>query len=124
MARLSAPPLALLVLALLAFRLASLAFVTQPGYTDSYYYANVAGSLARGEGLSADFLWNPLEAGAPGELPVPSHRFWVPLASVIGAAGLWAFGPLLGDFRGTQLPFVALGALTVSYTHLTLPTKA
>ena len=46
-----------LSLALLAFRLASAAFVVvQPGFTDAFYYIDVARRLAHGEGLTADFI--------------------------------------------------------------------
>ena len=101
----------LLSLALLAVRALSLVVVAQPGYTDAYYYAAVAERLARGEGLSADFVWNFLEAPGFAALPVPSHRFWMPLASALGAAGIAALGPLLGTFRAAQLPIVLVAAL-------------
>jgi hypothetical protein len=80
--------------------------VAQPGYTDAYYFSNVAIRLAHGEGLSADFVWSPLEAGAL-TLPVLSHLFWVPLVTVLGALGVALFGPLVGDFRGAQIVVVA-----------------
>lgn len=92
--------LAALVGALLLFRIASAAFVVfQPGYTDAYYYANVAKRLAAGQGLTADFIWNFIEATGP--LPVPSHRFWMPLATVLQAAGIKGL-PFLDAFRGAQ----------------------
>jgi hypothetical protein len=92
--------LAVLVGALLLFRLASAAFVVfQPGYTDAYYYADVAKRLAAGQGLTADFIWNFLEASGP--LPVPSHRFWMPLATVLQAIGIKAL-PFLDAFRAAQ----------------------
>lgn len=102
--------LAGLCAALLLVRLGSLGVVSQPGYTDAYYYVLVAERLAHGQGLSADFLWSPLEAGAGG-LPVASHRFWMPLATVIQAAGIVVLEPLLGTFRAAQAPIVALAAL-------------
>ena len=101
----------LLSLALLAVRALSLAVVAQPGYTDAYYYASVAERLARGEGLSADFVWSFLEAPGLAALPVPSHRFWMPLASALGAAGIATLGSLLGTFRAAQLPIVLVAAL-------------
>lgn len=100
-----------LTLALVAIRLASLAVVAQPGYTDAYYYALTAERLAHGQGLTADFVWNFLEAPGFKELPVPSHRFWMPLATVVQAAGIALLEPLLGTFRAAQAPIVALAAL-------------
>ena len=77
-------PLIWLSLALLAFRLLSAAFVViQPGFTDAYYYVDVARRLAHGQGLTADFVWNFIEAPGLQQLPVPSHRFWMPLASIV-----------------------------------------
>lgn len=91
----------MIVGALLLFRLGSALVVSQPGYTDAYYYADVARRLAAGQGLTADFIWNFLEAAPGGAVPVPSHRFWMPLATVlqsIGVAGL----PFLDDFHAAQ----------------------
>ncbi len=99
--------LAALCLALLAARVASAAVVAQPGYTDAYYYADVAQRLARGLGLTADFVWDPLELGA---LPVVSHRFWMPMATVLQAVGIAPFGGVLGDFRAGQLVIVLVAA--------------
>ena len=90
----------MLVGALLLFRLASAAFVVfQPGYTDAYYYADVAKRLAAGQGLTADFIWNLIEATGP--LPVPSHRFWMPLATVLQAIGIKGL-PFLDVFHAAQ----------------------
>ncbi|MDP9320107.1 MAG: hypothetical protein M3P16_03300 [Chloroflexota bacterium] len=92
--------LAVLVGALLLFRIASAAFVVfQPGYTDAYYYADVAKRLAAGQGLTADFIWNFIEATGP--LPVPSHRFWMPLATVLQAIGIKGL-PFLDPFHAAQ----------------------
>ena len=71
-----------LSLALVAFRVLSAAFVVvQPGFTDASYYVDVARRLAHGQGLTADFVWNFLEAPHLDPLPVPSHRFWMPLGT-------------------------------------------
>jgi len=88
--------------ALLLFRVASALFVVfQPGYTDAYYYADVAKRLAAGQGLSADFIWNFLEYPGSGDLPVASHRFWLPLATVLQAVGISAL-PFLDAFHAAQ----------------------
>jgi hypothetical protein len=98
-----------LVGALLLFRLSSAAFVVfQPGYTDAYYYADVAKRLAAGQGLTADFIWSFLEAGGP--LPVPSHRFWMPLATVVQAIGIKAL-PFLDAFHAAQAVEILIACL-------------
>jgi hypothetical protein len=107
--------LALLTLALAAVRIASAFVVSQPGYTDAYYYADVASRFARGLGLTADFVWSPIELGA---LPVVSHRFWMPLATVLQGGGIAALGPLLGDFRGAQAAILVVAALVPPATYI------
>lgn len=101
--------LTLIVAALLLFRLASAFVVAQPGYTDAYYYAGVARRLAAGQGLSADFLWNFLEAAPGGAVPVASHRFWMPLATVLQSAGILVF-PFLDLFRAAQGAVILVAA--------------
>ena len=97
--------------ALLLFRIASAVFVVfQPGYTDAYYYADVAKRLAAGQGLTADFVWNFLEA-SPGscvgcgagfaDVVVPSHQFWMPLATALQAIGIKLL-PLFDAFHAAQ----------------------
>ena len=104
----------MLVGALLLFRVASAAFVVfQPGYTDAYYYADVAKRLAAGEGLSADFIWNFLEYPGSGDLPVASHRFWLPLATAVQALGMRAL-PFLDAFHAAQaVEILIAGAIPV-----------
>ncbi|MDP9265767.1 MAG: hypothetical protein M3O91_06595, partial [Chloroflexota bacterium] len=98
-------------LAALAVRLASAALVVvQPGYTDAYYYTDTAARLARGEGLTVDFVWNFLEAPHLEALPVASHRFWMPLPTLVQAAGIVAAGGWLGPFRAAQLAVVIVAA--------------
>jgi hypothetical protein len=92
--------------------------VAQPGYTDAYYFASVAGRLARGEGLSADFVWNFVEAPRFASLPIPSHRFWMPLATVIQAAGIVLAGGPLGDFRAAQAAIVLVAAAIPPVTYV------
>jgi hypothetical protein len=103
--------LVVLSLGLVAFRVLSAAFfVTQPGFTDAYYYVDVAQRLAHGHGLTADFVWNFLEAPRLADLPVPSHRFWMPLATVVQAIGIAALEPILGTFRSAQAAIIAVAA--------------
>ena len=99
LASLVRPPIARLTAVLLLARIASAFVVFQPGYTDAYYYADVAKRLAAGQGLTADFIWSFLEASGP--LPVPSHRFWMPLATVLQAIGIKSL-PFLDAFHAAQ----------------------
>ena len=107
--------LAALVGALLIARVASAFVVFQPGYTDAYYYANVAQRLAAGRGLTADFIWNALEATGP--LPVPSHRFWMPLATVLQAIGVKLL-PFVDAFRAAQAAEIAVAILIPVVTYV------
>jgi len=111
--------LVLLSLALVVFRVLSAAFVvTQPGFTDAYYYVDVARRLAHGEGLTADFIWNFLEAPRLEALPVPSHRFWMPLATVVQAGGIAALEPVLGTFRSAQAAIIAVAAFVPAAAYV------
>jgi hypothetical protein len=112
-----AAPIRLLVVAgaSLLLRVVSAAFVTQPGYTDAYYYVDVAARFARGLGLTADFVWSPLEYGV---LPVVSHRFWMPLATVIQAAGIAPLSGALGDFRAAQAAIIVVATFVPVVTYL------
>ena len=84
--------------------------VSQPGYTDAYYYAVVAERLALGHGLTTDFVWNFMEVPPLSELPFASHRFWMPLATLIQAAGIRLIGGIVGSFGAGQLAIVAVAA--------------
>ena len=111
--------LVLLSLALVVFRVLSAAFVvTQPGFTDAYYYVDVARRLAHGDGLTADFIWNFLEAPRLEALPVPSHRFWMPLATVVQAGGIAALEPVLGTFRSAQAAIIAVAAFVPAAAYV------
>jgi len=87
---------------------------TQPMYTDAYYHFNAATRLARGDGFVEDYLWNYLDA--PVELPAPSHRYWMPLTSMLAALGMAAVGAP-DDYDAAQAPFILLaaGAALVAY---------
>jgi hypothetical protein len=107
-----------LSLALLALRVLSAAFVVyQPGFTDAYYYVDVARRLAHGQGLTADFVWNFIEAPRFHELPVPSHRFWMPLASAVQALGIATLEPLVGTFRSAQAAIVLVAAFVPAVAY-------
>ena len=100
-----------LSIALLALRVLSAAMVViQPGFTDAYYYVDVAQRFAHGLGLTADFIWNFMEAPHFDPLPVASHRFWMPLTTVVQGAGISVLEPLLGTFRSAQAAIIAVAA--------------
>jgi hypothetical protein len=83
-----------------------------PTYMDAYYYATNGRRLAEGLGYSEMIIWQFLDE--PAALPAPSHTYWMPLPSLLAAAGYRLFG----DFRGAQIPFWLLAGLLplVSYT--------
>lgn len=88
------------------------AVVRQPTYTDAYYYINAANRLAGGDGLTDAYLWTYI--GAPEALPAPSHTYWMPMASLIAAAGMALFNAP-GAYWAAQVPYVLLLAL-LGYT--------
>jgi len=61
-----------------------------PGYLDSDYYFSGGLQLAQGRGFSEPYVWNYLDD--PQSLPQPSHSYWMPLASLVAAAGLAVTG--------------------------------
>ena len=104
-------PLSLYLLALVG-RLVLIALHPDPAYPDSYYYADVARSLAAGHGFNVDFVWIFAEVGgtipANPVLPIPSNAHWMPLASLVQVPFLAVFG---SNAFAAALPFALLGAL-------------
>jgi hypothetical protein len=102
----------LLFLLALGVRLALLAGFADPGYTDSFYYVDVARSLASGHGFSVDFVWVFAEIGgklpANAVLPIPSNGHWMPLASLVQVPFIWLLGP---TSFASALPFALAGSL-------------
>ncbi|MBM3121494.1 MAG: hypothetical protein FJZ97_04835 [Chloroflexi bacterium] len=79
--------------------------VRVPGYMDADYYFATSTQLAQGRGFVEPFLWNYLDD--PVGLPHPSHLYWMPLSSLLAAAGQSLFGE---GFRAAQFPFVLLAS--------------
>ena len=79
-------------------------FEQSPGYMDAEYYYAGALRLVSGKGASEPYLWNYLNA--PSSLPAPSFSYWMPLISLIAAAGLSLARPL--GFTGARLGFILL----------------
>src|SRR5258708_13392823 len=95
-------PVALIVGGIMA------AMLHHPGYTDAYYYFNAGQRLAQGKGLTDVALWTYI--GAPAGLPIPSHLYWMPLASLVAAVGMFIGGPNLNAARLLYGPlFVGIG---------------
>ncbi|MFZ4829186.1 MAG: hypothetical protein ACOYLB_17685, partial [Phototrophicaceae bacterium] len=80
-----------------------LGFAQQPSYGDAFYYAVGARTLAEGGGFTQPFLWNYI--GDPTSLTVPSHTYWMPMPSILGAIGMRLGGM---NYVAAQLPFVIL----------------
>src|SRR5436190_8360202 len=81
-------PLLLVSVAALIVRIASAVVVAQPGYTDAYYYSAVASRLAHGDGLTADFIWNFLEAPNFAPLTAAHYRVALPVATTPKAGAI------------------------------------
>src|SRR3972149_10142789 len=108
-----------IVLFILGAGLAALAALGQavPGYMDAEYYYAGALRLAQGDGFTEPFLWNYFDN--PTGLPHPSHLYWMPLASILAAMGMKAFGTT--SFWAARLPFILLyGMLPVICAYLSL----
>lgn len=81
-------------------------FQPWPGYMDADYYFAGGLNLIQGRGFSELFLWNYLDD--PTGLPHPSHAYWMPLASLVAAAGMGLAGS--AGFQAARWPFLLLAA--------------
>jgi len=81
-------------------------FQTLPGYMDADYYFAGGIQLANGKGFTEPYLWNYLDD--PAGLPHPSHTYWMPLASIVSAIGMWISGQ--STYTAGRLPFILLSA--------------
>ncbi len=112
------PVLLLYALALLV-RLGLIALFPDPAYADSYYYVDVARSLATTGRFEVDFIWIFPEVGgaipADPVLPIPSNAHWMPLASLVQLP----FIAILGSSAfASALPFALIGATAAPLTFL------
>ncbi|WP_420628346.1 glycosyltransferase family 39 protein [Candidatus Leptofilum sp.] len=76
-----------------------------PTYMDAYYYTSNGQRLAAGDGFTELVIWQYLDD--PAGVPTPSHSYWMPLTSILAAAG-YSLG---GGFWAAQLPFWLLAGL-------------
>src|SRR5512140_3710109 len=97
------------ILAVLGFGLAFAVAQFQhfPGYLDSDYYFAGGVQLATGKGFTEPYLWNYLDD--PSGLPHPSHSYWMPLSSIIAAAGMWITRS--ESYAAGRIGFLLLAAL-------------
>ena len=89
-------------------------FQSLPGYMDADYYFGGGIQLARGNGFNEPYLWNYL--ADPQGLSTPSHAYWMPLASLVAAAGMWLTGQT--TFAAARIGFILLAALVPPLTSL------
>ncbi len=87
-------------------------FQPAPGYLDSDYYFAGGIQLVKGNGFTEPYLWNYLDGAT--SLPHPSHTYWMPLASIISALGMWVTGQAV--YASARLPFIIIAALVVPVT--------
>ena len=83
------------------------AFQPAPGYMDADYYYAEGRTLATGHGLTDMVLWNYLDD--PAGLPQPSNAYWMPLASLLAAAGAVLFGA--NSWSAARVGFLVVGAV-------------
>lgn len=85
---------------------------TIPGYLDADYYFLGGVQLAQGKGFTEPYLWNYLDD--PAGLPHPSHGYWLPLASIVSALGMWLTGQ--HTYAAGRLFFILIAALVPPLT--------
>jgi hypothetical protein len=83
-----------------------------PGYLDSDYYFAGGIQLATGKGFTEPYLWNYLDGTTA--LPHPSHSYWMPLASIVAALGMWFTGET--TYASGRLFFLLIAALVPPMT--------
>lgn len=77
------------------------------GYMDADYYYAGAKTLYEGKGFQDYYLWNYLND--PGPIPVPSHTYWMPMASLLAWLGMRICGS--STLLAARIPFVLLFSL-------------
>ncbi|MGB7537493.1 MAG: hypothetical protein WBM17_03035 [Anaerolineales bacterium] len=95
--------LALLFLAALLASLGEAYYIRQPGVMDACYYYGGGLNFVSGQGWNESFLWNYLDESAV--LPHPGNMYWMPLPSLLAAAGMVLAG---AGFRQAQILLIVL----------------
>ncbi|MEP7135517.1 MAG: hypothetical protein ABI904_11350 [Chloroflexota bacterium] len=83
-----------------------------PGNIDADYYFMGGVRLAQGHGFTENYIWNYFND--PVSLPQPSHSYWMPLASILTALGMWVTGNQA--FASGRLAFILLAVLITPLT--------
>jgi hypothetical protein len=83
-----------------------------PGYLDADYYFGGGLQLVRGQGFTEPYLWNYLDD--PQSLPHPSHGYWMPLASIVAALGMWLTGQ--ETYAAARLGFILMAVIVPPLT--------
>ncbi len=78
-----------------------------PGYMDAEYYYAGGIELSSGKGFFEPFLWNYLDD--PAGLPHPAATYWMPLASLVSALGIFITGK--SDYFSTRSFFFIFAGL-------------
>jgi len=89
-------------------------YQTIPGNIDADYYFMGGVRLAQGHGFTENYIWNYFNDPAPASLPQPSHGYWMPLASILTALGMWLTGSQ--SFAAGRLAFIVLSVLITPLT--------
>ena len=97
-----------ILLALLGLMIVVLVAALQasPGYMDADYYYAGGMQLVAGHGFTEPYIWNYLDN--PSGLPHPSHAYWMPLASLLAAAGALSLGA--GSWSAARVGFLLVAA--------------
>ena len=103
--------LAGLYLLALAIRLVAASQIPMPSTEPSAYYADVAGSLVRGEGLVSHAVWS--YATGPLVVPKPAFELWLPMSSLVSALSMTVLG---STWWAAQVGSALLGALVAPLT--------
>ncbi len=98
-----------------AVALAVSRFQPAPGYMDADYYQAIGLRFVNGDGLTEPFLWNYLDD--PAGVPHPANAYWMPLPSLLAAAGMWLAGR--ADYAAGRLGFLLLAGVLPVLTALT-----
>ena len=119
----SIPQYLLLYLLSLSSLLGVAAYQDTPGYMDAEYYQAAGQSLVSELGWQEPFIWNYLDD--PAGLPHPAFSYWMPLASLLAAAGMSLTGSL--SFSAGRLGFILLAAavspLTAGFAYRLHPDR-
>ncbi|MBN2386753.1 MAG: hypothetical protein JXB85_07005 [Anaerolineales bacterium] len=82
------------------------AFQSASGYMDADYYFAGGIQLVSGNGFSEPYIWNYLDD--PSGVPHPSHAYWMPLASLLAAAGMALAG--MRTWAAARIGFLVVAA--------------